>query len=626
MCLICCKEHPKYVAVGRCGHAEVCWLCAVRMRVLLKDMRCPVCKEELEDVTLLLARRRPVHKESASRHQVWPISFDTEDVRAEVESLFDYSCWQHGCRSLGSCFPSLAALEQHLWEQHSRRFCHTCLCGRGVFLHEQLLYCDEDLGRHAREGDASHILGKRAPALPPHTSCDFCKKSYYSKEVLWDHMHRRHHLCGLCERAGRRGEFYRDYGYLSQHYEERHHVCLHEDCRRGPYRLVVFANETDLHLHDVTDHGSGDKKKGSKQKGVRIPFTMGAASYRDEQDRRRAQGPTAGRLGGGLQARDLRPAGGDDLIIRFAWTKGQPLRAPQERGEQALPTFGAGEAEQHSEEESTLYPDRAPRRRAPAVWTAGTSRVDGSSTDARGGARGAGRGDNSSVGGVGEGVPASSSSSGRLRGRDQEQARGAAVPEGRTPGEALKMAAAPGAATLADFVPQPRRRGAAAVEVPREAAPPSPAAEAPGPALLALALKRIEARGIDAAEGQDIAKYREQNRAFRVQLESTCGPVDMAKFKDVSASFRRDLAAARAAPGGDTRATVRGYLGDVAEVFMKIAGGSSRENAADLLCDLVVLLPDQTVRHALHRELGGMVAEAAAGKGRGGGAAAGRRR
>eukprot|EP00445_Apocalathium_hangoei_P018860 CAMPEP_0203893142 /NCGR_PEP_ID=MMETSP0359-20131031/36257_1 /ASSEMBLY_ACC=CAM_ASM_000338 /TAXON_ID=268821 /ORGANISM="Scrippsiella Hangoei, Strain SHTV-5" /LENGTH=350 /DNA_ID=CAMNT_0050815245 /DNA_START=35 /DNA_END=1084 /DNA_ORIENTATION=- len=292
-CLICYKEQPKYAAVGRCGHMEICWMCAVRMRGLLKDFRCPVCKEELEEVTLTAtgrAGRGPAAE--GLRDAKLGIVYGSPEIKTEVERLFEYTCWLHGCKSSSACFPTMGALEKHLWEDHSRKFCHTCLLGRRIFLHEQLMYCDEDLGRHKRDGDGPHVLGKALPALPAHADCEFCKKSFYSRDVLLDHMYRRHHLCTLCERAGRKGEFYRDYGYLSTHYEEMHHVCVHEDCRRGAYRLVVFPNEAELRVHEVAEHSQNDKQRGSKRQGNRgvLPFTMGAASYRDEQEQRRRQG------------------------------------------------------------------------------------------------------------------------------------------------------------------------------------------------------------------------------------------------------------------------------------------------------------------------------------------------
>ncbi|KAF4759267.1 hypothetical protein FOZ63_029380, partial [Perkinsus olseni] len=48
-----CMEKLIYVAVGHCGHHNVCWLCALRLRWLLNDRACPMCKEELNALVLV---------------------------------------------------------------------------------------------------------------------------------------------------------------------------------------------------------------------------------------------------------------------------------------------------------------------------------------------------------------------------------------------------------------------------------------------------------------------------------------------------------------------------------------------------------------------------------------------
>mmetsp|Transcript_1113 Transcript_1113/g.935 ORF Transcript_1113/g.935 Transcript_1113/m.935 type:complete len:126 (-) Transcript_1113:61-438(-) len=42
-----------YVAVGHCGHHNVCWLCALRLRWLMNDRACPMCKEDLSTIVLV---------------------------------------------------------------------------------------------------------------------------------------------------------------------------------------------------------------------------------------------------------------------------------------------------------------------------------------------------------------------------------------------------------------------------------------------------------------------------------------------------------------------------------------------------------------------------------------------
>lgn len=48
-CILCANDLDVRI-IQPCGHDEVCILCAARMRVLLKDNACPVCKQEADYV------------------------------------------------------------------------------------------------------------------------------------------------------------------------------------------------------------------------------------------------------------------------------------------------------------------------------------------------------------------------------------------------------------------------------------------------------------------------------------------------------------------------------------------------------------------------------------------------
>ena len=42
-CLLCCNKLTR-VAVGKCNHSHICMLCALRLRWIMKDILCPICK------------------------------------------------------------------------------------------------------------------------------------------------------------------------------------------------------------------------------------------------------------------------------------------------------------------------------------------------------------------------------------------------------------------------------------------------------------------------------------------------------------------------------------------------------------------------------------------------------
>ena len=44
-CCAVCAEPLKFVAIARCGHAESCSKCALRLRAVLDDERCVICQQ-----------------------------------------------------------------------------------------------------------------------------------------------------------------------------------------------------------------------------------------------------------------------------------------------------------------------------------------------------------------------------------------------------------------------------------------------------------------------------------------------------------------------------------------------------------------------------------------------------
>lgn len=50
-CILCYNE-IQYIALGSCGHTLVCAKCCLRIRLLMGDKSCPLCKQELEEVVI----------------------------------------------------------------------------------------------------------------------------------------------------------------------------------------------------------------------------------------------------------------------------------------------------------------------------------------------------------------------------------------------------------------------------------------------------------------------------------------------------------------------------------------------------------------------------------------------
>jgi len=50
-CILCFND-VQYFALGSCGHTNVCAKCCLRVRLLLNDKKCTLCKKELEEVVI----------------------------------------------------------------------------------------------------------------------------------------------------------------------------------------------------------------------------------------------------------------------------------------------------------------------------------------------------------------------------------------------------------------------------------------------------------------------------------------------------------------------------------------------------------------------------------------------
>lgn len=490
---------------------EVCWICAVRLRAIVKDFRCPVCKEELKEIYLGNDPNKALKELNKGQPLKGPkepklgLVFASESVKEDVERLFDYRCWHQRCLQNKECFPTIEALQRHLETEHGRQFCPTCLQGRKVFLFEQLLYQPNDLKRHHDDGDRACTVGPSLPQSPPHARCNFCKRSFYSEEDLLEHMHTKHQLCGICERQGRKGEFYRDYGYLSLHYEEEHYVCRHENCRRESYRLVAFANEDDLWMHEIKEHSTKLSQKASKR-GTRL--AMGATSYREVQ----AEAREARRSQRG-QVATVEAVTGQ---VRFMRTRGKPPAPP----ESDWPKLQEESGSSGSQVDEARYPPRAVK---------------------------------------------------------QQERRATAL-------------AAPAPAAPAGTTP-------AAPSRPRDPLREQHRALAQ---LLAVAVQRIDQTGIDLVAALEQEEWRAKNRRFKRDLEDQLGPTELQHFKECSMQYRYNLRDADTGAGRSSAAAAT-YAERVMEVFATTMGKSGEAVAAELLCDLVLLLPDEAPRHLLYQ-------------------------
>ena len=50
-CLLC-YNNLYIFQLGRCNHKNICHTCGLRLRLIMKDIHCPICKTELEEIVM----------------------------------------------------------------------------------------------------------------------------------------------------------------------------------------------------------------------------------------------------------------------------------------------------------------------------------------------------------------------------------------------------------------------------------------------------------------------------------------------------------------------------------------------------------------------------------------------
>lgn len=133
-CLIC-KEDRHYYAYGNCEHKGVCIYCSMRMRILYKDKKCPVCTLKLENVYMcdIVDSIQSIHQlEKAKDGMLKDDDFDENGIyytsfclKEESLLLRNFICPVKNCNE-GS-FESMNYLINHMNKVHKRYYWYDSL-------------------------------------------------------------------------------------------------------------------------------------------------------------------------------------------------------------------------------------------------------------------------------------------------------------------------------------------------------------------------------------------------------------------------------------------------------------------------------------------------------------------
>ncbi|XP_052155835.1 E3 ubiquitin-protein ligase hel2-like [Oryza glaberrima] len=308
-----CADALEWVAYGACGHREVCSTCVVRLRFVMGDKHCCICKTECSSVFVTKAMGDytkvindfnifpPVATEGKVGeywyHEDSQAFFDDAEHYKMIRAMCRLSCsvcdkaedqaGQAAQVRRKSKFRSIEQLKGHLFHQHRLYMCSLCLEGRKVFICEQKLYTRTQLNQHVKTGD-SEVDGSEVErsGFAGHPMCEFCRSSFYGDNELYTHMSREHYSCHICQRQHPgQYDYFRNYDDLELHFRKDHFLCEDEACLAK--KFVVFQSEAELKRHNAMEHG-GRMSRAQRNAALQIPTSF--IYRRNEQDERRGRG------------------------------------------------------------------------------------------------------------------------------------------------------------------------------------------------------------------------------------------------------------------------------------------------------------------------------------------------
>ncbi|GLJ40706.1 hypothetical protein SUGI_0841000 [Cryptomeria japonica] len=295
-------EPLKWIGFGHCGHRSICSVCIVRLRFIVGDKTCCICKQhcptvfitkDLGDYTTGIGDCSvfPALEEDKNRqywfHEDSQAYFDDEEQYNRIKAMCGLCC--SICDSIsqeaGKGFPKgvlnfqhIDQLKKHLFHMHSRSFCELCLEGRKVFICEQKLYAQKQLHHHFSRGD-SEVDGDERDrgGYTGHPMCNFCKKRFYGENELFQHMSTEHYTCHLCQRMNPgHYEYFQNYNDLEVHFRQQHFLCENAECLAK--KFVVFMSELGFKKHNTLQHG-GKMSRSQRSAALQIPVSF---RYRHE--------------------------------------------------------------------------------------------------------------------------------------------------------------------------------------------------------------------------------------------------------------------------------------------------------------------------------------------------------
>ncbi|KAI5180174.1 E3 ubiquitin-protein ligase [Nematocida sp. AWRm80] len=244
-CIICYEEYDLGV-ITECNH-RCCLKCGLRYKFISEKSGCPICLKEYPDKEMLFKIDKPEENTKFSQtpeDYLWgECIVCTED---QIEYIEDILCRK--CKICTLEFYDSKSLMKHYSKEHNKSLCSLCVENRCEFPKEYVVYTDSELRKHCN--------GKGV--VDGHPLCVFCRTRFYTQDILVKHCKKVHERCYLCERLGKKNEFYKSYTELEAHFNKAHYTCKERMCRE--VKCYAFIDKVELEVHIASLHPTRDQK------------------------------------------------------------------------------------------------------------------------------------------------------------------------------------------------------------------------------------------------------------------------------------------------------------------------------------------------------------------------------
>ena len=114
-CILCFDE-LKFFALGPCDHRNVCHTCALRLRFVLEDEQCPICKADLDEIVITEDKdltwsffNKKLKRKCEEDPEDDTVYFHNDAAKKASLHLRTLNCMMHNCQSKQQ-FPNIASL------------------------------------------------------------------------------------------------------------------------------------------------------------------------------------------------------------------------------------------------------------------------------------------------------------------------------------------------------------------------------------------------------------------------------------------------------------------------------------------------------------------------------------